>query len=67
MMDINGLEDMLRRLRRAGKIDGSELVMVRNPDVSEAAMDAGSDGYHVLDDVLVPGDERIILLGEVSW
>lgn len=63
-MDINELEDKLRRLRRAGKIDGTELVMVRNPDVSEGAMEAGSDGYHELEEVLTPGDERIILLGE---
>ncbi len=63
-MDINKLEDRLRLLRRAGKIDGSEMVMVRNPDVSEAAMDAGSDGYHEAEEILVPQDGRVVLLGE---
>lgn len=63
-MDIDELETKLRNLRRAGKIDGSEIVSVRNPDVSEAAMDAGSDGYHEAEEILVPQDGRVVLLGE---
>lgn len=63
-MDIDELETKLRNLRRAGKIDGSEIVSVRNPDVSDGAMEAGSNGYHEADEILLPQDGRVILLGE---
>ena len=63
---MNGeqLIDQLRRLERAGRIDlESDELVVRDPNISDEAMDAGSNGYHELDEVLVPGDGRIILLG----
>lgn len=65
-MDVDEFETKLRALRRAGKIDGSETLAVRNPDVTEGAMSAGSDGYHEAEEVLVDTDsDRLILLGEV--
>ena len=63
-MDIDELETKLRNLRRAGVIDGSETLQVRNPEISEGAMEAGSDGYHEVEEVLAPQDGRVVLLGE---
>lgn len=63
-MTVDELIDDLGRKVRNGTLSGDETVMVRNPEVSEGAIDAGSDGYHEADEVLIPRDGRVILLGE---
>lgn len=60
-------EDLINDLQRAirdGRISRDTPIYVRNSDVSEAAMEAGSDGYAEAEDVLYPGDGRVVLLGE---
>ncbi|QNL30023.1 hypothetical protein SEA_RUDY_53 [Microbacterium phage Rudy] len=62
------VEDLINDLKRKvskGAIALEDEVVVRNPAVSDAAMDAGSDGYHEVDEILAPRDGRVILLGEV--
>lgn len=62
-MMVQELIDDLKRKLRNGVIDESDEIQVRNPDVSEDAMDAGSNGYIEVDEILVPRDGRVILLG----
>lgn len=57
------LEDLGRKIRN-GTISGDDTIVIRNPEVSEGAMSAGSDGYHEVEEILVPRDGRVILLGE---
>lgn len=66
-MTVGELQDQLARLVRAGKITPDDTIEVRNPSVSEEAVEAGSNGYHEADEVLVPGDGRVVLLGEVDY
>ncbi len=62
-MTIEDLIEKLQRLIKAGKIDPENIVMIRNTQVSEDAMDAGSNGYTELDEVLVI-EETVYLLIE---
>lgn len=64
-MSVEELMQKLRSLLRSGAITEDTIIAVRNPEVSEGAMSAGSDGYHDVEEVLVPSEERLILLGEV--
>lgn len=64
-MTVEELITDLNRKMRAGAINAEDTIVVRNPDVSEGAMEAGSDGYHEADEILCPQDGRVILLGEV--
>lgn len=62
-MTVDDLLDKLISLKRAGKIDGDDTIVVRDINVSNAAMEAGSDGWVESDEILVPGDERVMLTG----
>lgn len=58
-------EELIKNLQRKidlGRISPEDEIYVRDPYVSDAAMDAGTDGYHEVDEILVPGG-RVILLG----
>lgn len=60
-MTVDELVGRLKWLERAGKIQGDTLIEVRDPEVSEPAMDAGSYGYVEVVDVLVTPSSIILL------
>jgi hypothetical protein len=55
-MTIEELLDRINRGLRAGHFTELDSVFVRNPDVSEEAMSAGSNGW-------IEGDELLIIEG----
>lgn len=65
-MTVDDLIDKLNSLKRAGRIDGDDTVMARDVNVSEAAVSAGSDPWEEVDEILVPGDGRV-LLPHLGW
>lgn len=65
-MNVEELIEALQRAVRTGKLHGLGAVMIRNTAVSEAAMEAGSDGYSELSELLFPGDDTVRLLIE-EW
>ncbi len=52
-MDLEELESTINRLRSRGRVDDSGTVKVRNPHVSDEAIEAGSDGWIEVGAVLV--------------
>lgn len=52
-MDVQTLMQRLNQLLRAGKIEETSEVMVRNPHVSDRAIEAGSNGWIEADELLV--------------
>jgi hypothetical protein len=66
-MTIEELIEKLTRLIKLGKLDPEQPVMIRNTAVSEEAMEAGSDGYAELSEVLVNGEQGVSLLIEEEW
>lgn len=64
-MNVGELIQELQRAVKAGRLHELDDVMVRNTAVSEAAMEAGSDGYLPLDEVLIvtgsPGAAHLLL------
>lgn len=62
-MTVEELMDDLKRKLRNGVITEDNEIVVRNPEISDDAMEAGSEGYHEVDEILVPRDGRIVLLG----
>lgn len=62
-MTVDDLINDLRRKVSLGTVSLDDTVEVRNPEVSEDAIEAGSNGYHEADEILVPRDGRVILLG----
>lgn len=65
-MTIEELIEKLTRLVKLGKLDPEQPVMIRNTAVSDEAMEAGSDGYAELSEVLVVR-EAAYLLVEEEW
>jgi len=60
-MNIEELIEFLQRRLRNGAIHGLGSVMIRDLSVSEEAMEAGSNGYVELSEVLVIGDDVYLL------
>lgn len=59
-MTIDELLDKIKRAQRAGKIDGDDSVYLRDPDVSEGAISAGSSPWAEADEILViDGNDEI--------
>lgn len=53
-MDLEELEGNIRALKRNGRIDEDNCtIKVRNPHVSDEAIEAGSDGWIAVGSVLV--------------
>lgn len=65
-MTLEELITKLNRLVKAGKLDPDEPVKIRNTAVSDEAMDAGSDGYVELSEVLVVNGSAYLLIEE-DW
>jgi hypothetical protein len=65
-MNIEELIEFLQRGLRAGTLHGLGSVKIRDFSVSEEAMEAGSDGYKDLSEVLIVGDDAY-LLPESGW
>lgn len=58
-MTIDELLEKIARAERAGKIDTSgDSVFVRDPAVSEAAIEAGSSPWVEVDEILVIPDDN---------
>ena len=62
-MDVRELVDTLNRKLRAGVITEDTPVKLRNASISEGAMEAGSDGWHELEEVLI-GEDSVNLFTE---
>lgn len=61
-MTVDELITTLQRKLRAGVIDEDSEVRARNLLISEDAMEAGSDGYADVTEVLIIPDEAVLLL-----
>lgn len=62
-MTVADLLDDLKEKLYKGVISEEDEIVVRDPEVSKDAIEAGSNGYHEVDEILVPRDGRVILLG----
>lgn len=54
-MTIEELIEALHDAVRHGRVSAEDEVLIRNPQVSEEAMSAGSNGYATIAEVLVIG------------
>lgn len=61
-MTVDDIIDRLQSLKRAGRISGDDTVVTRDPSVSSAAFSAGSDLFAEVDEILAPGQDRVMLL-----
>lgn len=60
-MNIEELIEFLQKRIASGTIHGLGAVKIRDLSVSEEAMEAGSNGYLELEEVLVVGDDVYLL------
>lgn len=61
---VGELMDTLRSSLQSGIVSEEDEVLVRNPRISDEAMEAGSDGYVGLEEVLFTGEGTVRLLSE---
>jgi len=60
-MTVDELGEHIKQLKARGRITGDTDVYVRDPNVSDEAIEAGSRGYVDLDEILVLDGEHLLL------
>lgn len=63
-MTVEDLIDNLKRAIRLGTISEQDSVSFRDLSISDGAMEAGSNGYTEVEEILYPRDGRVLFLGE---
>jgi hypothetical protein len=61
-VNVIELIQKLQRALRDGRLEEDDFVMLRDPEVSDGAVEAGSDPYTDEIEILFPGDGRVVLL-----